>query len=332
MAISTLSAIQTKVRRLTRKVSVNQLSTADLNQYINTFVLYDFPQHIKLDKLRTTFTFYTEPNIDLYETSNDVTSPLFDFKNRIINIIPPFYVAGYQVYYSQSRQQFFNIFPRINSLVQVGTGDGLTTFFSGTLSQVPVLQNNVLFESADASNNALTIVDLPVDSQTGLLVAPGSAVPLGGINYLTGSFSLTFGNPPASGAKVNVQVVPYVASRPTAFLFYDNKITLRPVPDQVYQVQMDCFVPPTELLDSGQDPELNQWWQYIAFGAAKKVFEDNYDMESVQAIMPEFKKQEALVLRRTLINQANQRTSTIYTEQVGPWAYQNWWGNNTSGF
>ena len=72
---------------------------------------------------------------------------------------------------------------------------------------------------------------------------------------------------------------------------------------------------PTELLLVGQSPELEQWWQYIAYGASKKVFEDRMDMQSVQMIMPEFNKQERLVLRRTIVQQTNERVATIYTEQ-----------------
>lgn len=72
MANSTLAAIQTKVRRLTRTPSTAQLSVADLNEYINTFILYDFPEHLRLFDLRTTFTFTTQPFQDTYPT--DVAS------------------------------------------------------------------------------------------------------------------------------------------------------------------------------------------------------------------------------------------------------------------
>jgi uncharacterized HAD superfamily protein len=61
-------------------------------------------------------------------------------------------------------------------------------------------------------------------------------------------------------------------------------------------------------------PQLEQWWQYIAYGTAKKIFEDRMDLDSVQQIMPEFKQQERLVLRTTLTQQANERTVTIYTQ------------------
>ena len=65
-------------------------------------------------------------------------------------------------------------------------------------------------------------------------------------------------------------------------------------------------------------PELSEYWQYIAYGAAKKIFEDRMDQESVQLIMPEFKEQETLIQRRTIDQQSNERSATIYTENVGP--------------
>jgi len=45
---STLETIKIKVRRLTRSPSEAQLSDADLNQYINTFLIYDLPEHLAL--------------------------------------------------------------------------------------------------------------------------------------------------------------------------------------------------------------------------------------------------------------------------------------------
>ena len=90
---------------------------------------------------------------------------------------------------------------------------------------------------------------------------------------------------------------------------------------------MEVYKRPDELLDTAQSPELSEWWQYIAYGCAKKVFEDRMDPESVQTIMPEFKKQEALINRRTIVQQTEQRTATIYTENVAG-MYGTGFGNN----
>jgi len=49
------------------------------------------------------------------------------------------------------------------------------------------------------------------------------------------------------------------------------------------------------------------------------------DTESVQTIMPEFKKQEALINRRTIVQQTEQRTATIYTENTAGMYGPGWW-------
>ena len=75
-------------------------------------------------------------------------------------------------------------------------------------------------------------------------------------------------------------------------------------------------------------PQLSQWWQYIAYGAAKKIFEDRMDTDSLQMIMPEYKNQERLVERRTIVNAASERTATIFTEQVDISSGLSGWGGN----
>ena len=323
MADSTLAAIQKKVRRLTRSPSTAQISDADLNEYINTFILYDFPEHLRLFTLRQEFKFYTTPNVDVYSTNDiDLDSPLFNFKNKVISVHEPVYVAGFKVLFSQSRDEFFKIYPFVNTIENIGTGDGINTFFSGTLQAKPVLQNKVIFTSFDTNNEGLVLKDVPqLDPATGVplvignLVVPDSSTSVGTINYKTGDYSFNFPAAPAANAKVEAQTFPYVASRPESILYFDNSFTVRPVPDKPYEVSMEVYVRPTELMATTDIPELEQWWQYIAYGAAKKIFEDRMDTESITKILPEFKQQERLALRRTISQQTNERVATIYTEQ-----------------
>lgn len=368
MADSSLQAIETKIRRLTRSPSDAQLSTNDIKEYVNTFVLYDFPEHLRDFALRTTFTFYANAFQDVYPTDKSMSpdDPLYDFQNRYITVHPPVYIAGYNSFYTQSREQFFGIYPLTNSILTIGaSGDGLTTKFSGVINnntgpnfvnptlsnQTSVLlKNNVLFSSVNLYNQGISLIDVPVlDSITlqptsyGNLYVPGtepSTPPtavapytptVGGtpnadnyINYLTGEFTATFPSAPGVGQAINSQTIPQVVSLPQALLYYDDAFTLRPVPDQPYRVDFEVYIRPTELLESNSEPKLSQWWQYIAYGAAKKVFEDRGDLESVQLIMPEFKKQESLVLRRTIVQYTNERTATIYTEQLGQIGFNQW--------
>lgn len=345
---STLQAIQTKVRRITRKPSTAQLTDTDLQNYINTFVVYDFPEHLRMFNLRTQFTFYTNPLQDVYITDNTLptTNPLYNFQNIYLTVHQPFYIAGYQSFYTQSREQFFNIYPQIESIVFTGSsGNGATQTFTGVINnnqftptpgsgfaqQTALLQNNVLFNSIDSNGGGLAMVDVPVvnpvtgfNTQNGNLYVPGQlpttaptvVTPNNTINYFTGVFTVTFPTPPGAGQPVNAQSVFVTPSLPQTIMFYDNMFTVRPVPDQVYSINFEAYIRPTALLATNQSPQLEEWWQYIAYGAAKKIFEDQMDTDSVQMIMPEFKMQERLCLRRTLVQLTNQRVATIYTEQA----------------
>lgn len=358
---STMAAIEQKVRRLTRNPSEAQLSSADLDNYINTFVIYDFPEHLRTFQNRTQFTFYTQPFQDVYKTDATwpATAQLYNFQNAYLSVHSPVYIAGFQSWYSQSREQFFGVYPLTNSIQQLASiGDGVTNNFTGFISSTlnnaisplnqnsqittGLLQNNVLFDSIDVNGNGLTLIDSPiVDATTGfnsiygLMYTPNNppvTLPLtltapyltnpafpttNYINYATGQFNITFPTAPGSGNIINSQTVPQVVSLPQALMYHNNQFTVRPVPDQPYAINFEVYQRPTFLMETSQSPQLEELWQYIAYGAAKKIFEDRMDMESVAMIMPEFKKQEALCNRRTIVQYTDERTATIYTEQTG---------------
>jgi hypothetical protein len=272
------------------------------------------PDHIKLFDILTTFDFWCEPFIDVYYTdtaNNLMTDTLYDFQNKYISIEQPVYVAGYQAYLSQSREEFYQQYPIINSIESIGSGDGMNQNFSGTLTATPILRNQVTFSSVDINNNALCVAD----DGGGVLKDPIYGTSSGFIDYISGNFSITWATPPGSGVQVNSQTVPYVASRPVAMLYYDNKFTLRPVPDQSYKVNFEVYMRPVAIL-AGNNPQIQDWWQYIAYGAAKKIFENRMQPDFVAMIMPEFRKQECLVMRKSIVNQTKERTATIFSEQT----------------
>jgi len=308
MADSTLQAVRTKIRRLTRSLSPAQLTDAEIDEYINTFIQYDFPEHLRTFTLRKTFTFYCQPYIDTYETSVVPGDQFFNFKNIYTTIHEPIFIAGNQAFFSQDRSQFYAVYPLTNFINQIGVGDGVILAFAGTLANAPLVRNQVMFDSIDANNVGMQVHD----DGAGNLIGDGN----GAIDYVTGVYNINWNIAPAVAQPVNSQTVPYQPSKPMSLLFFDSKIVLRPIPDQSYRVDMEVYVRPTELLAANQSPELEEWWQYIAYGAAKKVFEDRMDLQSVQMIMPEYKTQEALVLRRTIVQQTGTRTATIYTEMT----------------
>lgn len=353
---TTLAAIRIKIRRLTLSPSPAQLSDAEIDDFVNTSVVYDFPETLRTFNLRTTFTFFANPGQDVYPTDiasfgtnpNALDNPLYNFQNKYLTIHPPVYCAGYQLLYTQSQQHFYGMYPRLNAIASIGSaGNGVTFAYTGVInSQQQILppgltqnyaliQNNVLFSSVGIQGQGLALADVPVidaignptlngnlyDVNSGAYAAAKANPPTvvlanNTINYLTGVFSITFPAAPGQGVAINSQTIPTQRSMPRAMMYFSNQFTIRPVPDQPYRINFEVFQRPTALLTAGQSPELEEYWQYIAYLGAKKVLEDRLDMDTLALIMPELKNQEVLCLRRTIVQLTNQRTATIYAENL----------------
>lgn len=317
--LSTLGNIRTKIRRLTRSPSSSQLTDADIDEYVNNFILYDFASEVKLDALRTSLVFYTQPYIDTYSTNTtDPTDPLYKFIDKYYRIQKPAYIGGYPAYITESQESLYSLFPRRTATKTITTGDGFTNFFVGTFQNNPVLRKSIVFSSVDPDGNPILAYDDGQGNIIGDVPEPAYLV-LGTnkVDYVTGDYNLELSSPPKSGQALYAQYDPYEANRPDTVLFYDNKFILRPVPDKAYKVIIQAFLRPTELVNSTDMPELSQWWQYIAYGAAIKVFQDRSNTEGAQELMPEFKRQELFVLRKTITQLSDERVATLYTYQVG---------------
>jgi len=329
-APSTLSAIRTKVRRLTGRPSSQQITNAQIDEYINTFYQYDFPEHLRVFSNKGNFVFMTEANVDTYNMlSANPSSP--DYNDLIVqfdgeprqaqdlyyNLQPPCYIAGYQSFYSQNQEQFFRTYPALADINTSLSGNGTPGPYTITLPNTPILQNSVTVGAVDNTDSTIKVVDDPQNRSTGNWVISNSTTPVtGSINYLNGQVSITFSNSIPVGNEITFTFTPYEPNRPQAVLFYDNVITLRPVPDKPYPVKIEAFLTPSAFVNSTQEPLVKQWWQYIAYGAAKKIFEDSQDPEGINQLIRGFKEQENLVLHRHIVQQTNERTATIYTEMT----------------
>ena len=354
MANSTLQAIRTKIRRITRSPSLSQITDAQLDEYINTFILYDFPEHLRLFSLRTLLKFYTQPGVDVYDTTTTVTTdPLYNFRNKYVAIHPPLFIAGVQSFYTQWRDVFYGMWPQTNTIADtLLRGNNFSGPFTGRVTTlVPpvatppfinpqpfILQRSVNFNCLDTDGTSMIMVDIPISNTIGNLtqanvplVPPYDVIqdPDNYIDYVSGQYVITFPTITELMAPIWFEGILYQPGKPLGVLYYDDKFTIRPVPDKTYSIEFEVDVRPTELINSTDVPYLEQWWQYISWGSAKKIFEDRMDMDSVQLIMPEFKQQERLVLRTTLTQQANERTTTIYTQGKN---YNTGWFGGGSGW
>lgn len=361
---NTLNDIITKVRRVTGRPSTAQISDQEIINYINTFYVYDMPEHLKLISLRYNYEFTTSANVPVYDFPTDT----------YLTEMPPVFIAGYQSYMTQSRENFFRINPQLNFLQQqVYTGDGTDgsggTYTGQFLTQTPILQGFKTNPPGAFSDSTITDIEAKFINWNVLVSAVGTPDPISGIapsitliddgqgnlfdpadnstdpsvrrgtvNYITGAISITlFSSPIPVGNPINVQYTPYIAARPTTCVFFQDQILLYPIPDQAYTVSFEAYrYPISFFVDNAGNfnatltPQLNEWWQLLAYGAADKIFADNADFENIQKFRPLLEEQMNLVLRRTLVQQASERVTTIYTEQQGPGQFP--FGNLSNNF
>lgn len=319
---STLTQIRTKVRRLTGRPSPQHISNDQIDEYINTFYQYDLPENVRIFSNRGLFRFITKPNVDRYlMKAENPAMPKFneltaELNGQPVSAVDVYYnlgqqchISGYRALYHQNREQFLNLYPRLRDENTRVKGNGSNGAYVIRLGNTPIVPQTVTVGAVDANGETQGFFDRPQSPSLGSF-----GDELGSINYLTGVVTITFPTSIPQGNEITVTSTPYVASRPQALLFFHNEIILRPIPDRPYPVEIEAFITPSALLAVTDEPILKQWWQYIAYGAAKKIFEDSQDMEGVDKIMAEFKRQEALVLHRHIVQQTNQRSATIYTE------------------
>ena len=355
MGIATLADIIKKIRRLTGSGSNKQLTDNAIADYINSFYLYDFPAQFRSLHLKQVYTFNTIQNIDTYP---------FDYEH-FSEVENPAWVDKKQVPLVQQPWQFWNAYYNWQYVDTFANSDGTTGPFTGTCQSVPIIRsynNNPMVESktlgtgtfstgsyppsysdqhpsraqnilitANTSSGTLNVTD---DGQ-GNLIGGGT----GTIDYQTGDISVTFNSAIPDGNNIEIKYNPALPNVPQAILFWQNNLILRPVPDKGYTVQITAYKQPSQVLLGTQDtssantlvgdgvPELLEWWETLAAGAAKKIFEDRQDEDGINMMDKMLAERYSLNETRTYSQLMTQRVPTIFAGQLdgyGTTGYLNW--------
>lgn len=350
MAIVTLKSIIKKFRFLTGAGNTLQVTDADVIDYINSFYSYDFPAQFRSLKLKDKYTFNTIQGIDTYAFNSEqyttVEMPCYCMK-REIKLFTDCW-SFYGVNFNWQQQQNF-----ISSNGSVGP-------YNGQLSATPLIRsinNNpaVLstpnkppasglptqypsqeysgFQAGRVQNILITVNTLTgtlnvTDDGLGNLIGDCTA---GTIDYLTGAITnLTFTVAPPPGNPIQCQYNPVQPSIPLGILFFQNQFTLRPVPDRGYTIELIAYRQPSQALmtfgSQAGTPELSEWWECIAFGAAKKFYEDRLDPDGVNLMDKSLRERYDVAYTRTYAQLGKQRIGTIYADQLTYNYGQGGWG------
>lgn len=181
--------------------------------------------------------------------------------------------------------------------------------------------NNVYLDASNVQKPGIPpLSPLPVPS-------PPSPLPpqqyCGTVNYVTTNITVNFPVAPAAGTMINVWASTYQVGRPYNLLFWNNEFTIRPVPDNVYLCEVEAFQTPSQFMQTNDNPILNQWSQYIAYGAACEILRDRQDVEGVANLQEGFQRQEGLVLERQAVEEIFIPNITLFNSTQT--------GNNSGG-
>ena len=269
-----LQQMENTVRRMTARYTEQQMTTAQIDSYINLAYTLHFPEQFKNLKLTKPYVFLTTPNVDTYDfiyedmpTNPQTGEQITSATPGNIQITPPVYCQGYILRYYQDKTTFYRICRILVSISRLEVDSGMPQAYSGVIPSTPfyraqldifgnVTEPGVIisaFTSGNSSNENYTLTDVPqTNSDRGLLYEPNNPVSVGNVNYITGVYTFTPSGSAVidSGANIYASVVPYQSSRPTDVLFYNQQIIFRPCPQQIYEVEFHMSQQPTQLIAS----------------------------------------------------------------------------------
>lgn len=285
--IWTLSRIRNKIRDLTGSPEQTQITDSELNDRINQYYSMTMPNELKVNIENTFYDFKTVPGQDVY-----------DLEPGFFTDQPGVYADGFPCSFYSSPDIFYSDWPEQYAVDIIGSGDGITTAFSGTLQNPPIIIASAFFTDG---------TDVLQSDDNGNL-SNSSGTSTGTINYITGLFSFNFSVAPASSAEIYAKYIGYTGNRPSGALWFQNQFTLRPVPDQVYQMHLQGYIIPLIMSADTDMPLQQEWGPLIAYAVAIDIFADRSDIGAYNEHYPIFKRYESVALSRSVQELSNQQS------------------------
>ena len=343
-------AIQ-KTRLLTASSNSFQVTDSYIVQQMHSFYAYDLPAKFRSLKLKDIYTFTTNVGQDVYPFNSElyttVDNPCYCAKREIKMFTDPWNFYGVNYNWQQidtfitgngsegpynGNTTAFPLIPSVNN--DPGTQTNRNLYFPQSRVQNVLITANAGYLDSqsvtdDGQGNLIQIFQTSTGNQqqeygwtyyrqyaSSTPTVAGNAT----INYQTGEITgLVFAEAIPAGTPITVQYNPKTLSIPLSIMFYQNQFTLAPVPDKGYTVELTCYRQPIQaLLAANQtgNPELSEWWEILAVGASKKIFENRLDTDGVMFIDKMLKERYDIIETRTYAQIGQQRIQTLYTDQL----------------
>lgn len=291
MAQWTLAEIRKKVRQVTGRLSVNEMSNNEIDDRINKYYQYTFPAEVKLDRNHTYYEFLTIPNQPYYTPSASYT-----------NFEPPATLDMLDIEWFQDPAVFFQTNPMSVTSGNPWVGDSVTANFTTTISSASIYPGTIII-----TDNIEVFQDTNKTWGTSDITMTGSLGGTATVNYSTGVINVGFFGAPASGQNILLSYVPFRAGMPQSSLYYNHEIQFSPVPDTAYRFRVKAYSAMDPLVLSTDRPLLDQWGPCIAYGTARDLFVDFGEMDSYADVSVLYKEQVSYVMNRTAQNLLNTR-------------------------
>ncbi len=302
MSSWTLSDIRLKVRRVTGRLSPQEMTTDELDDRINKYYQHTFPAEVKLERQHTFFDFLTVANQATYDFEA-VTAP-----DVFTNVEPPATMDNLSLIYYQDPGRFNEENPfQINRLTP-WTGDGFIVNFNTIVTGFPIMPASVVITdnvTVFEDTNKIFALGNPID-------IPGNPGGLAVVTYSTGAISVTFSMAPANGQAISLSYIIFQAGRPTSVLYYDNEFKFFVPPNTAYRFRMKGYKVVDALVNATDTPVLSQWGPAIAYGTARNIHVDFGEMEEYNQVTQLYNEQIDYVMTRTDQNLLNSRAAPFF--------------------
>ena len=283
-----LADIRRKVRQVSGRLSSTQLTNQRLDEYINNYYVFSLPNELKLEREHTYYEFNTTA------LTRDYTYP-----SGYVNFEPPVWLDGADLLFYQDPTIWFEENPIQIARYSVGTGDGVTSAYSFSVNP------SIVPGSAIVTNGTLTATDDSVGGWAGDASA-------GSIGYTTGTITVTFSSPPASGTTIVFSWEPYRAAKPNSVMLYNNQFRFFPTPDTVYRCRVKAYRLETAMTAATDTPRQEEWGPAVAYGAARQIVSDFGEQDKYAEITALYKEQLAYIMRRTHQSLLNERARPMF--------------------
>ena len=356
----TLKDAITKARLLSGSSNNFQITDQQLVSRMNSFYSYDMPAKFRSLKLKDIYTFTTNVGQDVYPFNSElyttVNMPCYCAKRELKLFTDPWQFYGAN--FNWQNLEFFasgngtkgpyNGFTTASPMIasmnnDPGTQANPSLYFpQGRVQNILISANTGKFADTqnvtdDGQGNLIQIFQTSNDTNQEYgwtyyrqYASVNPTIATATINYQTGQISnLYFNEIIPQGTQIQIGYTPQVLSIPLAIMFYQNQFTLRPVPDKGYTIELSCYRQPIRALlaaDQTGNPELSEWWEILAVGCAKKLYEERLDTDGMMLMDKMLRERYDIIETRTYAQIGQQNIRTIYTDQLT----QNY-GNNGIG-